>query len=98
MKIELDLSIVCIETATKRAYNQSLSRYFKADTAEKEILEAKIECLVHFIENADFQKLRNSHPVLRGGVSTNCYLQQSSTGHYVVNCDNKPVATISFPK
>lgn len=46
MKIRPDLSSHCVDTEIKRLHHQSLSRYFKADAAEKTRLEPMIECLL----------------------------------------------------
>ena len=64
MKIKLNLSRHCIETETKRLYNQSVLKYFKAD--DKDRIEKQIEILQHALQTLDFGKLRSTYPELAG--------------------------------
>ncbi|MDP2862876.1 MAG: hypothetical protein Q8N95_08800 [Desulfobacterales bacterium] len=66
MKILLDLSKHCIETESKRIYEESLTQYFKAPDSKRPGLEEKIEGFRNFLEYSDFNYLRNSHPALAG--------------------------------
>ncbi|MBW2250191.1 MAG: hypothetical protein JRF60_06080, partial [Deltaproteobacteria bacterium] len=54
MKIKLNLSRHCIETETKRLYNQSVLKYFKAD--DKDRIEKQIETLQNALQTLDFGK------------------------------------------
>ena len=68
MKIKLDLNKSCIQTATKRKYNQLISNYFKLNPTENtEIIEAEISLLKDALENLDFSRLRSTYPELQGG-------------------------------
>ena len=70
MKIQLDLRRHCIQTATKRKYNQLISNYFKSNVSTPEntkILESEISLLKEALENLDFAWLRSAFPELRGG-------------------------------
>lgn len=70
MKIQLDVSRHCIQTAAKRKYNQLISNYFKSDASAPEntkILESEISLLKEALENLDFAWLRSTFPELRGG-------------------------------
>jgi hypothetical protein len=64
VKIKLNLSRHCIETETKRLYNQSVFKYFKAD--DKDHIEKQIEILKHALQTLDFGKLRSAYPELAG--------------------------------
>jgi len=66
MKITLNLSRHCIETESKRIYEESLRQYFKAPDSKRPELEKIIEGLRNFLEYSDFKHLRSSHPVLAG--------------------------------
>ncbi len=65
MKIDLNLKTHCIETETKRLYNQSVSRYFNSDD-DRTGLEKRIEILEYALKTLDFPKLRSTHPALSG--------------------------------
>jgi len=64
MKIKLNLTRHCIETETKRLYNQSVLKYFKAD--DKDHIEKQIEILQNALQTLDFGKLRSTYPELAG--------------------------------
>ena len=66
MKILLNLSKHCIETESKRIYEESLAQYFKATDSKRAELEEIIEGLRIFLEYSDFNHLRSSYPVLAG--------------------------------
>jgi len=74
MKILLDLSKHCIETESKRIYEESLMQYFKAPDSKRPELEEKIEGLRNFLEYSDFRQLRSSHPALAGREGGNAVL------------------------
>jgi hypothetical protein len=65
MKIRLDLSKHCIETAIRKQYHKTLSRYFKTPEQGEELL-AELEALIHALESFDFQLLRRTYPELEG--------------------------------
>jgi hypothetical protein len=65
MCIKLDLSKHCIETETKRLYNQMIYQYFKA-TDDRAKLEKKIEVLEVALKELDFAQLRSTHAELSG--------------------------------
>jgi len=88
MKVQLDLSKVCIETAAKKAYNRLLSQYFKTDGGQQKELEPVIDFLVRFLERTDFRSLRNLHGELRGGHSTPIEIEFFEDGRAVVFCDH----------
>ena len=59
MKIILNLSRYCIETASRKKHDRLVSEYFKANGEDqKKIIEHQIGALKYFLENADFSELR----------------------------------------
>ncbi len=68
MKIALKLQKYCIKTGAKRKYNKLINQYFNCALSgqEKMTIEAQIEALKFFLENADFIRLRGLHPELSG--------------------------------
>ncbi len=97
MEITLDLSKVCIETAAKRAYNLSLSRYFKSDVSEKQELENAIEVLVSFLEQGDFMRLRSEYVDLRGGTDADVLLKSSKSKAFELCCNGCLIKSFPFP-
>lgn len=87
MKFKLDLTKNCIETASKQAYNRSVSRYFKAAEAEKAELELIIDALVQFLEDSDFLSLRSRYPELRGGSDATVELEKLAGGAIGILCN-----------
>ena len=65
MRIELDLSRHCIETAIRRRYNRCLSLAFKAGMPDC-ALEEEIDLLKTVLESFDFSHLRSNWPQLAG--------------------------------
>ena len=65
MRIQLDLRHHCIETATRKLYNQSIARYFKPG-ADTEHLEKQIGTLKTLLENGNFNHLRSTYGELAG--------------------------------
>lgn len=65
IRINLNLSRHCIETAIRRRYNRCLSRSFKTGTLDKD-LECEINLLKTALELLDFSYLRSTWPELAG--------------------------------
>jgi len=90
MKIKLNLSRHCIETETKRLYNQSVLKYFKAndkDRIEKQI----IEILQHALQTLDFDKLRSSHPELAGHCDDHVELSLNNQNQIIILINGKEI-------
>jgi len=68
MKIVIELKHHCIKTGAKRKYSKLINRYFSRNLSdpEKIKIEAQIEALKFFLENADFNRLRGVYPELSG--------------------------------
>lgn len=59
MKIILNLSRYCIETASRKKHEQLMKEYFKTNSEdEKTFIENQISALKYFLEKADFSELR----------------------------------------
>jgi len=89
MKIKLNLSRHCIETETKRLYNQSVLKYFKAD--DKDNIEKQIEILQHALQTLDFGKLRSTHPELGGHCDDHIELSMDDHHQIVVHINGKQI-------
>jgi hypothetical protein len=89
MKIKLNLSRHCIETETKRLYNQSVLKYFKAD--DKDNIEKQIEILQHALQTLDFGKLRSTHPELTGHCDDYVELSMGDHHQIVVHINGKQI-------
>jgi len=69
IRINLNLSQYCIETAIRRRYNRCLSQVFKARFPDKDWdkdLEYEIDLLKTALESFDFEYLRSTWPELAG--------------------------------
>ncbi len=68
MEICLKLKHYCIETAAKKEYEKMVNGYFKNghSDSDKFVVEAKIEALKFFLEQADFRQLRGTYNDLGG--------------------------------
>ncbi|HOP62670.1 MAG TPA: hypothetical protein PK358_08840 [Spirochaetota bacterium] len=74
----------CIETSAKNEFRRLTSLLLESDTGNVEAdLEQKIELLLHFLENSDFNTLRASDERLSGITPAECILTW--------NCDHEPV-------
>lgn len=66
MKLRLDLSRHCVETAVKRCHEAAIARYFK-DGNEREAVDAELVLLEAALTAFDFPALRSRWPALAGG-------------------------------
>ncbi|MBT3310578.1 MAG: hypothetical protein HN737_12960 [Desulfobacterales bacterium] len=68
MKIEIKLKHHCIKTGAEKKYNKLIKQYFISTLSElkKVDIEAQIEALKFFLENADFNRIRAAYPELSG--------------------------------
>jgi len=89
MKIKLNLSRHCIETETKRLYNQSVLKYFKAD--DKDNIEKQIEILQHALKTLDFGKLRSTYPELNGRYDDHVELSVNDQNQIIVRINGKEI-------
>ena len=90
MKIDLNLHRHCIETETKRLYNQALSTYFHPDS-DKDTLEKTINILERALKNLDFRKLRSRYPELSGGYAGAVAYDHDEREQYVVLLNQESV-------
>ena len=89
MKIELNLTRHCIETETKRLYNQSVLKYFKSD--DKDQIEKQIEILQHALQTLDFGKLRSTYPELTGHCDDNVELTINDNNQIIILINGKNI-------
>ena len=80
MKIPLDVSSLCVQSAAKTAYETSIMTAFKARDEDIFDIEEKIEALKLFLESADFLALRSAHPALAGGSALKALLETEEDG------------------
>ena len=89
MKIKLNLTRHCIETETKRLYNQSVLKYFKADNKGR--IEKQIEILQHALQTLDFGKLRSTYPELTGQCDDNIELAADNHNQIFILINGKKI-------
>ncbi len=90
MKIRLDLSKHCIETAIRKQYHAHISRYFKIPD-DREQLQAGIQLLVDALESFDFPVLRRTHPELDGHSRHEVILETDEQDHPVIRLNGKRI-------
>ncbi len=88
MKIKLDLSNYCIETAVRRQYNKTLSQYFTA-TDREERIETELDILMQALEKFDFPRLRRTYPELDGHGDHEVILETDIQGQPVIRLDGE---------
>jgi len=88
MKIKLDIARYCIETAVRRQYNKTLSRYFTTSNREERI-EAALDILMQALEKFDFPRLRHAYPELEGHGDHEVILETDSQGQPVIRLDGE---------
>ena len=89
MKIELNLTRHCIETETKRLYNQSVLKYFKSD--DKDQIEKQIEILQNALQTLDFGKLRSTYPELTGHCDDHVELTINDNNQIIILINGKDI-------
>jgi len=89
VKIKLNLSRHCIETETKRLYNQSVLKYFKAD--DKDHIEKQIVILQHALQTLDFGKLRSTYPEFTGHCNDQVELSVNNQNQIIVHINGKEI-------
>ncbi|HDI59646.1 MAG TPA: hypothetical protein ENF48_04695 [Desulfobacteraceae bacterium] len=88
--ISLDLSRHCIQTATRRCYEKTLSECLRAK-GESGVLERRVDLLRQALETLDFGLLRSRWPELAGGGTAVVALSRQE-GRILVHLDAQ-----SFP-
>jgi hypothetical protein len=73
-RLTLDLSRHCIQTATRRCYEQRMAQYFRSE-ASRDSLAQEIDLLQRALETLDFGALRSRWPALAGGGSVSIILK-----------------------
>jgi hypothetical protein len=98
MKILLDLSKHCIQTAAKVSYEASLKEYFALSGEAADELEARIEGLRNFLEKTDFPFLRSQTQALCGGECGKATLEISGEDRFMVTVANQRISVKLRPK
>ena len=96
MKIRLDLTKHCIQTATKKKYNQLISAYFKLNPEKTpndqiETVESEISLLKEALETLDFAWLRNTYPELRGGGKDKVLISNETDAPITILINNRKI-------
>jgi hypothetical protein len=82
MRLPLDISRHCVETAAKKAHDARVREYFKASAEQQAALEAEMELLLEFLRTVDFGLLRSRHPELSGGLPVKLALERGANGRF----------------
>jgi len=90
MKIRLDLSKHCIETAIRKQYHKTISRYFKTPEQGEE-LQAELEILIRAMESFDFPLLRRTYPKLEGHGSHEIVLETDGRNNPVIRLNGERI-------
>jgi hypothetical protein len=90
MKIQLDLTIHCIQTEVKRRHEAAISRYFKSGK-DRESIEAELVLLEKAISSFDFASLRSRWPELAGGDARLVFLFSDDSGLPCLRFDDRSI-------
>jgi len=75
----------CIETSAKNEFRRLTDQLLESDSGNIDhTLELKIELLLHFLENSDFNMLRASDERLAGITPAECIIRWDNNKHSVV--------------
>ncbi len=75
----------CIETSAKNEFRRLTNLLLESDSGNiSPELEQKIELLLHFLENSDFNMLRASDERLAGVTAANCIVMWNEDGRSIV--------------
>ncbi len=93
MKLTLDLSNHCIETALKNAHERAVTGYFRADRSRKEELEQTIDMTQCALEQWDFGRMRSAYTPLVGQPGSIATIKQTDAG-LVLTANGKAITPI----
>lgn len=93
MKLTLDLSNHCIETALKITHDSAVKEYFRADRLKKEELEQIIDITQRALEKWDFGLMRSTYRPLAGRPGAVASIKQTDAGP-VLTANGKMVIPI----
>ncbi len=104
MKIQLDLTKHCIQTATRKKYNQLISAYFKLNRKKTpndlpddlpndqiQTMESEIALLKDALETLDFARLRNTYPELQGGGPHAISISRATDAPITISINNRKI-------
>lgn len=90
LRVPLDLTGRCIETAVRRRHERCISRYFKGGE-DPAAIEAEMELLREALETFDFARLRTEYADLRGGTAAPVALARDERRRPVILLHGRPV-------
>jgi hypothetical protein len=90
IRIRLDLSRHCVETAIRRRHSRLVGRALRNEAWE-EGLEAEIELLKTALERFDFGRLRSTFSELAGHRTDRVELEEDKEGRPRLSINGKPV-------
>ena len=90
MKIQLDLTKHCIETALKRRHDRLISQYFKQKGNDLEI-ENQIEKIQSMLTSLDFSFLRSRYQDLAGNSQKSVVLSVDEKGKIDILIDGEAI-------
>lgn len=93
MKLTLNLSSHCIETALKNAHERAVTGYFRADRSQKKELEQIIDMTQCALEQWDFGLMRSTYRPLAGRSGATLSIKQTEAG-LVLTVNGKAVTPI----
>jgi hypothetical protein len=92
MRIRLDLSRHCIETAIRKRYHRLVGRALR-DKAWTREMEAEVELLKSALETFDFGRLRTGFKELAGHTTDRVELEEEDPGQPRIRINGKPVGS-----
>lgn len=91
VRLRLDLSRHCVETAIRKRYNRRVGEALRSPEPP-ERLESELELLKTALETFDFGRLRMTYPALAGHSSEEVELEENAPGRPLIRINGKPVA------
>ena len=92
IRIRLDLSRHCVETAIRRRHSRLVGRALRNEAWEED-LEAEIEMLKTALERFDFGHLRSAFSELAGHCTDLVELEEEKPGQPRLRINGKPVSS-----
>jgi hypothetical protein len=90
LRIRLDLSRHCIETAIRSRYNRLVGRALRNEAWTQD-LEAELELLKTALETFEFGRLRIESPALAGHCTDRVELEEDKPGQPRIRINKRPL-------
>lgn len=91
--IPLDLSKHCVQTETRRIYNQLVSACLKTPAPDA-LAEKKLGLLQQALETWAFPSLRATYPELAGGREADVALETDSAGRLLISINGRTLSPL----